>query len=1349
MSLLSDGLTPVIHDENAVLSIKKIIKDANRDMTNETISFSCDSSSALNAILSLAELINYSLVVYEHVYFSSLGYVELIRYFWLAPIKITQTTPYLYSPKKNIESFSLGYAGESLTTVLNVKSHNIGNENISLLPTIPARFSDWFQSSDWANSIYRDGFYEDILNGTEWTTEGDNPYLQSHLNLVSLTGSQITQESNFIVNNIIHIPIISSSTSKKIQVSWWDSKFKFSLSDNTPSVFYILYKENNIIQSQKYTSNSFQCQLKIITDNDYIILNEGDYIPERLRSQELTAFLIFPNIWNEDVSFSKAPEINLFWYADVSQEEREFAQLADKIPWLENKIFNFDYFLKHNITTPYEYNELMQQIKNNLRIVNGQLLCYAKEYYNSLQTKVELIASLESSAENLHASLYSDGIVQYEKQGFVSNFSDFVSSYSSISSSYRNYYTVYGAQEIQNNYFTKFFNAQQRFLKNIYEFTRYFNTPISGTLSAAYEYKLELLPSNSSLGYLTFTPQGLKQVAQEADKDIRFTYYKKEGDSYSKVVIVHEDNFKNFYIYSNAEEVSKVISKKYDETVQYLISSDNAPNFIKTNTGFIIAKDSETKENKTYYVLNKDLLKRLYYYNLQLTNEENAASTIFIKKQALQEATSSNDLPQVLYLNQNWNQPINYQKPEDTQCSWYSLLKDEANPEKYKIENAPSENPYQFYLNCGGYDKFFNSKYSGSNVEYFSSPASCLEAMSNLTNNLTKNYDNYYKHRVAISNTLDSNKLYKPYQSLERITITANSQTISFDNTVYWSMNNNNATNTDDLTLIQAGVVVNNVGFFYKLIDWQRVYFASNIWEDFTKTTVYKDDLNEFDPFKDLINQKYFADICANLYYIPKNSFVYNQVPSNHEYSSTTQYFYKENDNFILATHFQDITASTTSQYYTINNQISFSDWGSLLVLDAKEISFPVYLHQFIGDTEIVKKYSKLLKIILPISMVGGEPGINNEQTIQIIHDGIQYSSKLIAKSLKITDSNTPFNNGSFWFKYIDSDKKIYQEKALMIEQQLTEYWAQAYSASKYCDFFLPEKWTLKNGVEDNKFFNQIFTGSKNNLQISNTFIPQVDLVIKNETSLLQNYQITYDPYHAQPEVGQIASQIEGDNLAFQDLAISLFGSSSSMSLFKLTPLQSTKSYYYPKNGGIRWKNLLKVINSNSNVLDGFSGLYGLMFKWSCSFMENELSTYTSLQNKKENIWRNLHHLYPHLFFEGVFEYPTATTSRELYEMANYYFKEKSRPETNYSITVLDAYSLKGYNGEELKIGHPILVDAREYTSENASIKNSIDQYLFITDISYDLRSDTNINLTVNSIKYDDKLIQKLAKLIR
>jgi hypothetical protein len=121
----------------------------------------------------------------------------------------------------------------------------------------------------------------------------------------------------------------------------------------------------------------------------------------------------------------------------------------------------------------------MSKINNDLRIVNGQLLCYAKEYYNSLKTKVELVAELENYAENLHAELEAEGISPYSKNGATNDLSNFIQQYSSLTSLYNKQQAIYGANEIQNDYFNKYFKAQQRFLKNIYEFTNYFYTPVS------------------------------------------------------------------------------------------------------------------------------------------------------------------------------------------------------------------------------------------------------------------------------------------------------------------------------------------------------------------------------------------------------------------------------------------------------------------------------------------------------------------------------------------------------------------------------------------------------------------------------------------------------------------------------------------------------------------------------------------------------------------------------------------------------------------------------------------------------------------------------------------------------
>ena len=52
--------------------------------------------------------------------------------------------------------------------------------------------------------------------------------------------------------------------------------------------------------------------------------------------------------------------------------------MADKCPWLENKIIDFNFFLNQNIISKSEYNKIWDILKNKLRIINGQLLLYTQ-----------------------------------------------------------------------------------------------------------------------------------------------------------------------------------------------------------------------------------------------------------------------------------------------------------------------------------------------------------------------------------------------------------------------------------------------------------------------------------------------------------------------------------------------------------------------------------------------------------------------------------------------------------------------------------------------------------------------------------------------------------------------------------------------------------------------------------------------------------------------------------------------------------------------------------------------------------------------------------------------------------
>ena len=99
--------------------------------------------------------------------------------------------------------------------------------------------------------------------------------------------------------------------------------------------------------------------------------------------------------------------------------------------------------------------------------------------------------------------------------------------------------------------------------------------------------------------------------------------------------------------------------------------------------------------------------------------------------------------------------------------------------------------------------------------------------------------------------------------------------------------------------------------------------------------------------------------------------------------------------------------------------------------------------------------------------------------------------------------------------------------------------------------------------------------------------------------------------------------------------------------------------------------------------------------------------------------------------------------------MSKLAFKDYTAPEKQYNITMIDVAALQGYEGQELHLGDGILIRASDYYDSIDETYKALNQYLFISDISYSLRTDTDISLTVNTIKYQDKLLQSIVKLIR
>ena len=148
-------------------------------------------------------------------------------------------------------------------------------------------------------------------------------------------------------------------------------------------------------------------------------------------------------------------------------------------------------------------------------------------------------------------------------------------------------------------------------------------------------------------------------------------------------------------------------------------------------------------------------------------------------------------------------------------------------------------------------------------------------------------------------------------------------------------------------------------------------------------------------------------------------------------------------------------------------------------------------------------------------------------------------------------------------------------------------------------------------------------------------------------------------------------------------------------------------------------------------------------------YQNRPMNLYNQLQREHNDIWRNIYQEYPGLLLEGNYTNDSATNSKDLLLLAKNAFRDLSNPERNYSLTFIDINALRGYDGQKLSIGDSMQLDVNEYVEEYGDLSQALSQFLFISDISYDLRKDNDISLTVNIIKYQDKLIQRLAKLIK
>ena len=146
-----------------------------------------------------------------------------------------------------------------------------------------------------------------------------------------------------------------------------------------------------------------------------------------------------------------------------------------------HKLINFEYFLRKGILTENQYQDLLKLIKENLRIANGYLLFYRKQYYDSLRQKTAYLANLDAMIDNYFAH-FEDGIISHYQNGeAISNFIGIDKASSLTEAALKEIYyraddstiPMISADVTIGSTMTSYFNAQQNFLKNIYLFRKF------------------------------------------------------------------------------------------------------------------------------------------------------------------------------------------------------------------------------------------------------------------------------------------------------------------------------------------------------------------------------------------------------------------------------------------------------------------------------------------------------------------------------------------------------------------------------------------------------------------------------------------------------------------------------------------------------------------------------------------------------------------------------------------------------------------------------------------------------------------------------------------------------------
>ena len=465
------------------------------------------------------------------------------------------------------------------------------------------------------------------------------------------------------------------------------------------------------------------------------------------------------------------------------------------------------------------------------------------------------------------------------------------------------------------------------------------------------------------------------------------------------------------------------------------------------------------------------------------------------------------------------------------------------------------------------------------------------------------------------------------------------------------------------------------------------------------------------------------------------------------EFSMTSEYYNADGNRIYTI---KQLKESNKIYYYFTTTPLEIFDFTD----QCRDFNIEIYKNTPIWENNCLKTVEQDLLTQITKVKFPKEPTAGTNENIY--STTIKVRNEEITINLKATleEKIVGLTNGTFWNKYKNRlDLPLLNEQAASIQAQLTLYWEQAFTASKYCEYFLPEQWTETLNQSSNTFFNKIVILTNDNQTIlSDTFLPNVKIYKDSKkNTILPKYKFTKisSLSYTSDKINQmnfISAADLIDNEAIKTVFAQLNEDPNDWYAEKI----GETTYYYSNNGGKTWPQFLNIVLSKGSSYQEMSGLYLMTYKiLKNNYLPLDCSQYNSLMDQHNAIWNKINENYGFVILENSYKNTTATTSSDLLKVAKLYFKDKMNPERGYNIAIIDTASLENYDGVEIRIGDGIQVDAKQYYNKYDQLYNSLSQYLFITDLNYTLRDSSNINLTVNSIKYEEGIIKRIAKLIK